>query len=442
MTRLFITLILVLCISSPISLYAQVTIGSDLKPAQGALLDLKGHGHTQKGLGLPRVKLINNTPTNSTKLAESIGGTGEWDMDKHIGLIIYNMTEGTGECINDNYSLEGVPREGIHVWNGEKWQNMSPVIANREKDVRTLVDHGMSTIDSLRVGSFTMSYNNGTYSENETYYYADFETAGIWMTQNLRTQYTPQGIRLEMTGVQTSTGKEPVTNKLLKRGAYPSSQDVTDPSDYNLNRANGKDVGLLYDWYTATDHHNCITTANQAQVGLLSDSIPTPGAMEVESREADKFIRGICPEGWHIPSDREWTQLEKHLTQNASRYTQDPPTPNSTWDDTWETAVPRYRGTISGTVMKSKINVENSSEATNGNSKTEQNGGFNSYQTGAKTDSSPPTIAYGSLAYMWSSSNATSVDAWYRALTSAEKGTFRGHSDRNYFFSVRCKKNK
>lgn len=245
----------IFCILLSVQLSGQVTIGSVQEPTPGTLLDLKQENKTTKGLILPRVNLTNLKPTSPSEFAASIGGTGEWDIDRHTGLVVYNLKEGIGKCVGENYSLEGVPKVGVHIWDGEIWQLFSGITTNIETDVRTLIDHGVSNIDGVAIGSFTMRYKE----EEETYYYASFGKAGTWMTQNLRTQYTPQGIKLGITGVQTDAGKEVGTNILIKSGAYPSSQNVTNPSDYDLNRSNGKEVGLLYDWYTATDHHNCST---------------------------------------------------------------------------------------------------------------------------------------------------------------------------------------
>ncbi|MBK7446999.1 MAG: fibrobacter succinogenes major paralogous domain-containing protein [Ignavibacteria bacterium] len=50
---------------------------------------------------------------------------------------------------------------------------------------------------------------------------------------------------------------------------------------YKNNPANGKKYGKLYNWYAVNDS------------------------------------RGLAPEGWHIPSDTEWTELINYLRENA-----------------------------------------------------------------------------------------------------------------------------
>lgn len=111
--------LLLFCISN---LNAQVTIGSANTPISGALLDLKeensptGGATSNKGLGLPRVKLLSFTITNpATGVASTINDaptTELWDKDEHIGLVVYH---------SDDCTLNG---QGLYVWTGDKWTKL------------------------------------------------------------------------------------------------------------------------------------------------------------------------------------------------------------------------------------------------------------------------------------------------------------------------------
>lgn len=128
---LFVTTMLFLhCLSGT----AQVTIGSDNLPVAGALLDLKEQSPNSlnatatKGLGLPRVNLKKLRPTTPAQLSASIGNTGDWDLEAHIGLTIYNSDP---TCYP----------AGIYVWNGEKWillGNSQVQVTDYESDVEAL----------------------------------------------------------------------------------------------------------------------------------------------------------------------------------------------------------------------------------------------------------------------------------------------------------------
>ncbi|HCO66338.1 MAG TPA: hypothetical protein DIT04_01050 [Dysgonomonas sp.] len=86
---------------------AQVTIGSDAKPLDGALLQLKENenGATQanskKGLLLPRVSLTSTTDMSG------IEGMSATNQASYKGLLVYNVST-------------AVP-SGTYVWTGDKW---------------------------------------------------------------------------------------------------------------------------------------------------------------------------------------------------------------------------------------------------------------------------------------------------------------------------------
>lgn len=86
---------------------AQVTIGSDAKPLDGALLQLKENenGATQanskKGLLLPRVSLASTTDMSG------IDGMTSTNQASYKGLLVYNVST-------------AVP-SGTYVWTGDKW---------------------------------------------------------------------------------------------------------------------------------------------------------------------------------------------------------------------------------------------------------------------------------------------------------------------------------
>ncbi|MDR0429253.1 MAG: hypothetical protein LBH58_02100 [Tannerellaceae bacterium] len=92
-------------------LQAQVTIGSDIPPAIGALLDLKqqtGEETSTKGIIFPRVKLVSQSSLEP--LVKSATAT---EKTSHKGVVVYNIT------ISPTEQLE----EGLYYWNGNEWIN-------------------------------------------------------------------------------------------------------------------------------------------------------------------------------------------------------------------------------------------------------------------------------------------------------------------------------
>jgi len=119
--------------------------------------------------------------------------------------------------------------------------------------------------------------------------------------------------------------------------------------------------------------------------------------------------RGLCPTGWHVPSDAEWTTLENQLG-GAS---------------------------VAGGALKSTATQPTP-------------GGWASPNTGA-TNSSGFTALPGSLrssngdfynltyfGYWWSSSVSSGSNAWYRDLDYNDSAIYRYNSYRTVGFSVRC----
>lgn len=149
------------------NLNSQITIGSSEKPITGALLDLKQEGITTKGLGLPKVQLTKLNPSNETELSSSIGGNGSWDLNEHIGLLIYNIL--------DNPTC-GTPK-GTYIWNGELWTqisepsiNIETSVGNHALDVAALVEFYNTNPDN------TLGWNINDLSTIETW------TGTTWTT--------------------------------------------------------------------------------------------------------------------------------------------------------------------------------------------------------------------------------------------------------------------
>ncbi|MDR0412849.1 MAG: hypothetical protein LBH61_03485 [Dysgonamonadaceae bacterium] len=219
----------------------------------------------------------------------------------------------------------------------------------------------------------------------------DFGAAGTWMTMNLR-------YKGELTWK---------TNY-----AYPGKDNS---SSNSIEPAVVADEGLLYNWGTTT---GITTSANE-------------GAETVNKNH--DIRQGICPNGWHVPSDVEWNELEEEIAASGIEvYSTIGPTD---WEAGWQTAYAAYRGTH-GEKMKSTKWVNNTNP--NGASLASDANGFDILLAGLDENTTKPAIEYGQMAFLWSSSSNTGSFAWVRIFHSGTgvNRTFRG---KNEFFSVRCK---
>ncbi len=404
----------ILFILSACYLQAQVTIGSGSEPAKGALLDLKENETdvdnvtTTKGLVLPRVKItdINNlypmfTPDGKGGYKEGV----KTEEDKtHIGLTVYNV---------DRCSANGA---GLYIWNGTAW----------EKTTTELPSFVYKIVDP-RDGNTYLARNFGA-------------QAGDWMLENMR--YLDSDISLSRAA---DANLPNILKSRIKRYFYPNGKGVEPPVTWR------REQGLLYTYSAATKGKQDNVQSDQGQVG--GDK---PGALEVESTIGN--IQGICPPGWHIPSDREWNALEKEIYNNPQKYSSY--TANNTfspirWNVAWES------GSLSNKISRGSSNANGHGHAmlsvcpapdrarvNKGKSLIAQLGGFDAIPVGYVSVTS--IIDYGEGCFFWTASSASSTNSnsqdpnlyWAldRIILSENNNVQRLSYSRDAMFSVRCKK--
>ena len=155
---------------------------------------------------------------------------------------------------------------------------------------------------------------------------------------------------------------------------------------YDNSSANCNNYGGLYQW------------------NEMMQYITTPG------------VQGICPAGWHIPTDAEWKILEGTVDDNY-------PVGHAVWDNTG------WRGSNAGYNLKSASNW-------NGNDMF----GFSALPGGIRSNDGS-FGGFGGYAYFYSSSPSGS-NAWIRALSSSYTMVYRDVYNQAAGFSVRCLKDQ
>lgn len=110
-------LLVVIISALTINLYAQVTVGADLEPAGGTILNLKENNNTNEnssaGLLLPRVKLeVRNELYPMFEPTDPLYTDNEKVI--HTGLTVYNLTTDAYEDLCP----------GPYVWNGNSWKRL------------------------------------------------------------------------------------------------------------------------------------------------------------------------------------------------------------------------------------------------------------------------------------------------------------------------------
>lgn len=404
-------LLLILLTSIPlVYTKGQVTIGSGEQPGIGTLLDLKEKTSTldgitaTKGLNLPRVKLTNLKPSTPADLASSIGGTGNWDKDEHIGLTVYNM--------NENQCAATPILKGLYIWDGTEW-----------------LLHGKSLPGSINAVSYyqdTRPHGDALAGTTQIYPYRTFGTAGTWMLENMR--YIPDDGGASMTEDLILT-----FDPDIKLYAYPNI--TTSTSSWSPEQ------GLLYTYSAMTLGIQDGVTATQG----VTNTTNTPGTNEIENDPLwpEKF-QGICPPGWHIPSDREWNELEEyiynHVTDHTSYTSDDINNPAiwspTTWDPAWNNTGNRSK------IQKALLSSCNPPNSTYNDAGINKSlpislGGFNAIPVGI--GHSIATYNYGHSTAFWTVSVNSNGNAWLRHYYT-DTPSDRGYDGKYNLYSVRCKK--
>ena len=179
-------------------------------------------------------------------------------------------------------------------------------------------------------------------------------------------------------------------------------------------------------WYrrnavnTPSTYDPAPTWVNSSDVGWSGDYGNTPRTNEGKlyqwsaamNGSTTERAQGVCPTGWHIPSDCEWMYLENTLGMSTSDQ---------------ENTNFRNSGSV-GT----KLSTLTSSGANNSSGFTALFAGFRGAD-GAFNDR-------GSNVHWWSSSEASATSAQRRGLGSSQAGVHRFSSFKAIGFSVRCLK--
>jgi len=138
---------------------------------------------------------------------------------------------------------------------------------------------------------------------------------------------------------------------------------------YNNDPANGAIYGKLYNWYAVNDP------------------------------------RGLAPQGWHIPTDAEWTTLGTLLGGDAA--------------------------------AGGKMKTTGTTRWTTPNTSATNESGFAGLPGGYRINDGP--FGYvGRYGSWWSATEGSSADAWNRGLYYSDGNLYRGYDTKRYGFSVRC----
>ncbi len=155
---------------------------------------------------------------------------------------------------------------------------------------------------------------------------------------------------------------------------------------YNNDPANCTTYGGLYQWAEAVQYQN----------GASNTTSPNPGF--------SGNVRGICPTGWHLPSDSEWSTLVTFLGGSS----------------------------VAGGALKSTSGLW-----TSPNTGATNSSGFSALPGGYR-DTNGSFYNIGNFTYFWSSSESSSTNAFFRSLYYVNSNIYRDYTAKLNGFSARC----
>ena len=157
--------------------------------------------------------------------------------------------------------------------------------------------------------------------------------------------------------------------------------------------------------YNGTNVTDAKATANYTTYGVLYN---WPAAMdgEASSTTNPSGVQGVCPTGWHLPSDAEWTQLTDYYLGGVS---------------------------VAGGKLKETGTTHWSSSNTSATNET----GFTALPGGFRYDYG--TFDYiGYYGFWWSATEYFTFHAWYRPMSSGSSSVGSEGIGKELGFSVRC----
>jgi uncharacterized protein (TIGR02145 family) len=305
--------------------------------------------------------------------------------------IVTNVTKTTAICGGNVTSEGGTPVSARGVcWN----TSSGPTIANSK------------TSDGTGTGSFTSNLTGLT--TNALYYVRAYATnAGGTSYGNERSFYATDEIIVTDADGNTyftvTIGSQVWMKENLKTTKYNDGTSIPNITDvtawaglttpaycwYNNNASTYKNTyGALYNWY----------------------------ALNTEK---------LCPTGWHVPGDGEWTTMENYLIANSYNYD----------GTTTENKIAKAIASTTNWISSEYTGVPGSTDYPEFRNKSGSTG-----LPGGAREGDGTFIYLGYDANWWSSTGYSDIFAWMRTLDYEQVYLLRYNHEKNLGFSVRCVK--
>jgi uncharacterized protein (TIGR02145 family) len=141
--------------------------------------------------------------------------------------------------------------------------------------------------------------------------------------------------------------------------------------------------------------------------------------MGIHDTDPNTPNKEFAPEGWHVPTDAEWTTLENYLIANGYNYDQ----------TTTENKIAKAMASTTGWSTSTNTGAVGNDQSLNNSS------GFNAFPEGARYDDGSQNEGYSAI--FWSSTEFNTNNAWFRDLYFNLSYLNRYYYNKRNGFSVR-----
>ena len=392
-------------------------------PDNSAALDIRDF--TDKGVLIPRLTTAqrNAIPSPANSLLIFNTTTGCYEFRDGSKWVILSCGEKCNKPIlyYDERFNEGLNYTNVKLrWTPVVGATGYSVSVSKNKQFTSFViyNSGANSYNNVGVGNVTsMRINWDTVICNYPYFAVVSASTSCGIISSDTIEITTKC--LPSCGSQVWMTANMNVGTMINDPAEQNDDSQVEKYCYNNTPANCTTYGGLYQWAEAVQlPYVNNSTAVGTQPWMTCDPCGSGGR------------QGICPSGYHIPTDKEWSRYEWCVENNISPTGT---TPLSTFQSNTG-----WRGTNNSTIgpgAKLKASASNSPSWDGTNAS-----GFTALPAGWRNNGGGFS-GLGSSGPIWSATESSATNAWPRGLDTGNWRSRRNGHTKPYGFSVRCLQN-